>query len=130
MTPVLSVRDLTVAFSTRDGEVKAVSGVSFDIARGEVLGLVGESGSGKSVTGLSILGLIDAPGRIVAGSVRIEGEELVGRPEEELRRVRGKRLAMIFQDPMTTLNPVLGVDTQMIEAICAHEPVSDTAARD
>ena len=130
MTPVLSVRDLTVAFSTRDGEVKAVNGVSFDIARAEVLGLVGESGSGKSVTGLSILGLIDAPGRIVAGSVQIEGEELVGRPEEELRRVRGKRLAMIFQDPMTTLNPVLRVDTQMTEAIRAHEPVSDKAARD
>jgi peptide/nickel transport system ATP-binding protein len=130
VTPVLSVRDLTVAFSTRDGEVKAVNGVSFDIARAEVLGLVGESGSGKSVTGLSILGLIDAPGRIVAGSVQIEGEELVGRPEEELRRVRGKRLAMIFQDPMTTLNPVLRVDTQMTEAIRAHEPVSDKAARD
>ena len=124
MTPVLSVRDLTVAFSTREGEVKAVNGVSFDIARGEVLGLVGESGSGKSVTGLSILGLIDAPGRIVSGSVRIEGEELVGRPEEELRRVRGKRLAMIFQDPMTTLNPVLRVDTQLIEAIRALEAVS------
>ena len=130
MTAILSVRDLTVAFSTREGEVKAVNGVSFDIARGEVLGLVGESGSGKSVTGLSILGLIDAPGRIVSGSVRIEGEELVGRPEEELRRVRGKRLAMIFQDPMTTLNPVLRVDTQMIEAIRAHEPVSDKAARE
>jgi peptide/nickel transport system ATP-binding protein len=130
VTPVLSVRNLTVAFSTREGEVKAVNGVSFDIARGEVLGLVGESGSGKSVTGLSILGLIDAPGRIVSGSVRIEGEELVGRAEEELRRVRGKRLAMIFQDPMTTLNPVLRVDTQMIEAIRAHESVSDKAARE
>jgi peptide/nickel transport system ATP-binding protein len=129
VTAVLSVRDLAVAFSTRDGEVTAVNGVSFDIARGEVLGLVGESGSGKSVTGLSILGLIDAPGRIVGGSVRIEGEELVGRPDAELRRIRGKRLAMIFQDPMTTLNPVLRVDTQMVEAIRAHEVVSDRAAR-
>jgi peptide/nickel transport system ATP-binding protein len=123
------VRDLAVAFSTRDGEVTAVNGVSFDIARGEVLGLVGESGSGKSVTGLSILGLIDAPGRIVGGSVRIDNEELVGRPEHDLRSIRGKRLAMIFQDPMTTLNPVLRVDTQMIEAIRAHEAVSDKAAR-
>jgi peptide/nickel transport system ATP-binding protein len=129
VSATLSVRDLAVAFSTRDGEVTAVNGVSFDIARGEVLGLVGESGSGKSVTGLSILGLIDAPGRIVGGSIRIEGEELVGKPEEELRRIRGKRLAMIFQDPMTTLNPVLRVDTQMIEAIRAHEAVSDKAAR-
>jgi peptide/nickel transport system ATP-binding protein len=129
VTAVLSVRDLAVAFSTRDGEVTAVNGVSLEIARGEVLGLVGESGSGKSVTGLSILGLIDAPGRIVGGSVRIEGEELVGRPDAELRRIRGKRLAMIFQDPMTTLNPVLRIDTQMIEAIRAHEAVSDKAAR-
>jgi peptide/nickel transport system ATP-binding protein len=109
--------------------VKAVDGVSFAVGRGEVLGLVGESGSGKTVTGLSILGLIDPPGRIVAGSIRFQGEELTSRSEEELRAVRGKRAAMIFQDPMMTLNPVLRVDTQMIEAITAHERVSQGAAR-
>ncbi len=130
MTPILSVRDLVVTFAIREGVVTAVNGVSFDVHRGEVLGLVGESGSGKSVTGLAILGLVDAPGRIEAGSIRLEGEELIGKPERELRRLRGKRLAMIFQDPMTTLNPVLRIDTQMIEAIRAHENVSEKAARD
>jgi peptide/nickel transport system ATP-binding protein len=130
MTPVLSVRDLVVTFTTRDGLVTAVAGVSFDVHRGEVLGLVGESGSGKSVTGLAILGLIDPPGQVAQGSIRLDGEELVGRPEAELRRLRGRRLAMIFQDPMTTLNPVLRIDTQMIEAIRAHEHVSERAARD
>jgi peptide/nickel transport system ATP-binding protein len=109
--------------------VKAVDGVSFSLARGEVLGLVGESGSGKSVTGFSLLGLIEPPGRIVSGSIRLEGEELVGRPSEELRRVRGKRAAMVFQDPMMTLNPVLSIETQMRLALRAHERVSAKAAR-
>jgi peptide/nickel transport system ATP-binding protein len=130
MAPILSVRDLVVAFGTREGVLTAVNGVSFDLYRGEVLGLVGESGSGKSVTGLAILGLIDPPGEIAHGSIALDGEELIGKPEKELRRLRGKRLAMIFQDPMTTLNPVLRIDTQMIEAIRAHERVSDRAARD
>jgi peptide/nickel transport system ATP-binding protein len=129
-TPILSVRDLTVTFATREGLLTAVNGVSFDVHRGEVLGLVGESGSGKSVSGLAILGLIDAPGRIAAGSIRLTGEELIGKPEAELRALRGKRVAMIFQDPMNTLNPVLRIDTQMIEAIRAHERVSHKAARD
>jgi peptide/nickel transport system ATP-binding protein len=128
--PVLAVRDLVVTFATREGMLTAVNDVSFDLHPGEVLGLVGESGSGKSVTGLAILGLIDPPGRIAAGSVRLDGEDLIGRPEEELRQLRGRRLAMIFQDPMTTLNPVLRIDTQMVEAIRAHERVSDRAARD
>ncbi len=127
--PVLSVDDLAVTFQTRDGPLKAVDGVSFQVGKGEVLGLVGESGSGKSVTGLAILGLIDAPGRIAAGSVRLDGEELTGRTEAQWRTLRGRRLAMIFQDPMTTLNPVLRVDTQMIEAVRAHEQVSEKAAR-
>ena len=129
MSAVLSVRDLAVTFETREGLVAAVNGVSFEVGRGEVLGLVGESGSGKSVTGLAILGLVDPPGRVAAGSIRLEGEELVGRPEGALRRLRGRRIAMIFQDPMTTLNPVLRIDTQMIEAIRAHERVSERAAR-
>ena len=128
--PILSVRDLVVTFGTREGVLTAVSGVSFELYPGEVLGLVGESGSGKSVTGLAILGLIDAPGRIASGSIMLDGAELIGRPEEELRSLRGRRLAMIFQDPMNTLNPVLRIDTQMIEAIRAHERVSERAARE
>jgi len=121
--PLLQVQSLVTEFGTRDGAVRAVNGVSFDLAEGEVLGLVGESGSGKSVTGFSILGLIDPPGRIAAGSIRFEGRELVGAPPEALRRLRGHRIAMIFQDPMMTLNPVLRVDTQMVEAILAHERI-------
>jgi len=127
--PVLAVADLKTHFFLRDGVVKAVDGVSFTVARGEVLGLVGESGSGKTVTGWSIIGVLDPPARIVEGSIRLAGEELVGAPEERLRHYRGPKIAMIFQDPMMTLNPVLRVDTQMIEAITAHERVSQRAAR-
>ena len=127
--PVLEVEGLATHFFTRDGVVKSVDGVSFSVNAGEVLGLVGESGSGKSVTGFSIMGLIDPPGRIVSGSIRLMGEELVGKSEAALRAQRGKSLAMIFQDPMMTLNPVLRIDTQMIEAVQAHEKVSHAAAR-
>ncbi len=127
--PVLAVAGLSTSFFTRHGAVPAVDGVSFTVARGEVLGLVGESGSGKTVTGFSILGLVDPPGRIVGGSVRFLGEELVGASDERLRALRGARIAMIFQDPMMTLNPVLRIDTQMIEAITAHEKVSQRAGR-
>ena len=127
---LLEVSDLQTEFATRDGVLRAVQGVSFSLDRGQVLGLVGESGSGKSVTGFSILGLIDPPGRIAGGSVRFDGQELVGAPEERLRALRGKRIAMIFQDPMMTLNPVLSVDTQMVETVLAHEKVSRQAARD
>ncbi|NRG16683.1 ABC transporter ATP-binding protein [Rhizobiales bacterium] len=127
--PTLQVTDLKTHFFTRAGVAKAVDGVTLSVDRGEVLGLVGESGSGKTVTGFSILGLVDHPGRIVSGSIRLNGEELVGKPEAELRRIRGRKVAMIFQDPMMTLNPVLRVDTQMIEAIRAHEDVSEDAAR-
>src|SRR5467141_2028510 len=126
---VLAVENLKTHFFTRGGVIKAVDGVSFEIARGEVLGLVGESGSGKTVTGWSILGLLDPPGRIVEGSIRFNGEELVGCPDATLRAHRGRDIAMIFQDPMMTLNPVLRIDTQMIEAIQAHEPASRAAAR-
>ncbi len=127
---LLEVNDLQTEFATRDGVLRAVQGVSFSLDRGQVLGLVGESGSGKSVTGFSILGLIDPPGRIAGGSVRFDGQELVGAPEERLRALRGKRIAMIFQDPMMTLNPVLSVDTQMVETVLAHEKVSRQAARE
>src|SRR5215471_13990764 len=129
MAPLLAVENLKTHFFTRGGVVKAVDGVSFSIARGEVLGLVGESGAGKTVTGWSILGLIDPPGRIVGGSIKLAGEELVGAPQERLRAHRGRDVAMIFQDPMMTLNPVLRIDTQMIEAITAHENASHDAAR-
>ncbi|GAU80767.1 ABC transporter ATP-binding protein [Bosea sp. BIWAKO-01] len=126
---VLQVSDLKTHFFTRAGTVKSVDGVSFHVRRGEVLGLVGESGSGKSVTGFSIMGLIDPPGRIVEGSIKLNGKELVGLGEDEFRKVRGREVAMIFQDPMMTLNPVLRIDTQMIEAVTAHDKVSHKAAR-
>ena len=127
--PLLSVRNLRTEFATRDGVLPAVADVSFDLARGEVLGLVGESGSGKSVTGFSILGLVDPPGRIAAGSIVFDGTDLLGLAAEPLRALRGKRIAMIFQDPMMTLNPVLSVETQMVETVLAHERVSQAAAR-
>ncbi|MEL6964413.1 MAG: ABC transporter ATP-binding protein [Pseudomonadota bacterium] len=130
MGPVLSVRDLQTYFFTKAGVAKAVDGISFEIGRGELVGLVGESGSGKTVTGFSILGLVDPPGRIVGGSIKIGSAELVGQSEEQLRPIRGRRIAMIFQDPMMTLNPVLRIDTQMIETITAHEGVSAEAARE
>src|SRR5438309_965096 len=97
--PVLAVEDLRTHFFTCAGLIRAVDGVSFTVAAGEVLGLVGESGSGKSVTACSVLGLLDAPGRIVAGSIKLDGEELVGCPEARLRGYRGRKIAMIFQDP-------------------------------
>ncbi len=125
----LSVENVSTSFFTRAGVVKAVDDVSFTVGAGEVLGLVGESGSGKSVTGFSILGLVDPPGRIVSGRIMFAGHDLVTLPEEEMRALRGARLAMIFQDPMMTLNPVLRVDTQMIEALQAHADISREKAR-
>jgi len=124
----LAVDDLQTHFFTKAGVVKAVNGVSFGVSKGEVLGLVGESGSGKSVTGFSVLGLVDPPGQVVGGSIRFQGRELLGLDERAMREIRGSRIAMIFQDPMMTLNPVLRIDTQMIEAIRAHARVSRTAA--
>ncbi|MCZ6863855.1 MAG: ABC transporter ATP-binding protein [Alphaproteobacteria bacterium] len=122
--PTLVVEDIKTHFFTKAGIVKAVDGVDLTIGRGEILGLVGESGSGKTVTGFSIMGLIDPPGRLVAGRVLFDGRDIAALPENEMRRIRGRRIAMIFQDPMMTLNPVLRIDTQMIEAIRAHEDVS------
>ncbi len=127
--PTLELRDLNTVFDTRAGVLRAVDGVTLSVGRGEVLGLVGESGSGKSVTGFSIIGLIDPPGRIASGRIRFQGRELVGLAEPELRRLRGRHIAMIFQDPMMTLNPVLRIDTQMMETIQAHERVSGAEAR-
>jgi peptide/nickel transport system ATP-binding protein len=123
MTAVLEVSGLKTHFFTHAGVVKAVDGVDFTVNKGEVMGLVGESGSGKSITGFSILGLIDQPGRIVEGAIRFNGEDIANAPEEKLKSIRGNRISMIFQDPMMTLNPVLRIDTQMMEAILAHESV-------
>ena len=125
----LEVRNLRTHFFTRAGVVKAVDDVSFSIARGQVLGLVGESGSGKTVTGFSIIGLVDPPGRIAGGAILYQGQDLAKLTEREMRRLRGNRIAMIFQDPMMTLNPVLRIDTQMIEAVRAHADVSHAEAR-
>jgi peptide/nickel transport system ATP-binding protein len=127
--PTLVVDDLRTYFHTRAGVVKAVDGVSFTVGAGKILGLVGESGSGKTVTGFSIIGLVDPPGRIDGGRILFNGRDVVGLPEDELRKLRGSRIAMIFQDPMMTLNPVLRIETQMIEAVQAHENVSDNEAR-
>jgi len=121
---VLDVSDLQTHFFTPDGVVKSVDGVSLSVARGEILGLVGESGSGKSITGFSILGLVDPPGRNVGGSILFKGEELLGASPKRLQGLRGNRIAMIFQDPMMTLNPVLSVKTHMIETVLAHDSVS------
>ncbi len=127
--PVLAVSDLTTEFFTKAGTVRAVNGVSFVLNRGEILGLVGESGSGKSVTGFSLLGLIEAPGRITGGKVLLGGEDLVGMKPAAIRSLRGRRIAMVFQDPMMTLNPVLSIVTQMGLAITAHEKASKEEIR-
>ena len=126
---LLEVRDLTTRFETRTGVLKAVEAVSFTVQAGEIVGLVGESGSGKSVTGFSILGLVDPPGRIVSGSVRLNGRELVGLGHSALRSLRGREIAMVFQDPSATLNPVLSIGAQMHLAVQAHETMNHAAAR-
>jgi oligopeptide/dipeptide ABC transporter ATP-binding protein len=121
--PVLSIRDLTVAFSTEDGVVHAVNGVSYDVFPGETLGIVGESGSGKSVSVMSMLGLIpQPPGRVVRGEALYRGRDLLKLKRKELRAIRGGDIAMIFQDPMTSLNPVMTIGLQLSEAIRAHNP--------
>lgn len=127
--PLLKIKDLETHFFTSTGVVKAVDRVSFTVSKGEVLGLVGESGSGKTVTGFSILGLVDYPGRIVAGSITFDGQDLYQTSFETMRNIRGNRIAMVFQDPMMTLNPLLRIDTQMIETIQAHDSVSGKNAR-
>jgi peptide/nickel transport system ATP-binding protein len=129
MSPTIAVRNLRTHFFTRAGVVRSVDDVSFSVAPGRVLGLVGESGSGKSVTGFSIIGLIDPPGRVVGGEILFQGRDLAKLSDAEMRHLRGNRIAMIFQDPMMTLNPVLRIDTQMIETVRAHAKVSHSEAR-
>ncbi len=126
--PLLQVEGLRMHFFTKAGVVKAVDDVSFSVGRGRILGLVGESGSGKSMTGYSILGLVDPPGRIVGGRIVFDGQDLTRLDAAAWRRLRGNRIAMIFQDPMMTLNPVLRIDTQIVEAIRAHADVSRESA--
>ena len=128
-TPILDVQNLETHFFTKDGVAKAINDVSFSVGKGEIMGLVGESGSGKSVTGFSILGLVDAPGKVVGGKVLFKGEDLLQASDQRMQELRGARISMIFQDPMMTLNPVLRVDTQMIETIQAHEKVDKETAR-
>jgi len=128
--PTLEVVNLRTHFFTKAGAVKAVEGVSFSVDKGEVLGLVGESGSGKTVTGFSIIGLVDPPGEVVSGEILFHGRDLLPLGQEQMRQLRGSKIAMIFQDPMMTLNPVLRIDTQMIEAVRAHADVSRAAAYD
>jgi peptide/nickel transport system ATP-binding protein len=127
--PVLSVRDLKVEFATRRSVLRAIDGVSFEIARGEVLGVVGESGAGKSVTGLAVIGLINPPGRIAGGEISLSGLRIDNLSPEELRRIRGKRIGMIFQDPLTSLNPLYRVGDQLVETITTHLNLSQAAAR-
>ncbi|KDD04981.1 oligopeptide/dipeptide transporter, C-terminal domain protein [Bordetella bronchiseptica MBORD681] len=122
--PELEVKGLKTQFATRAGVVKAVDGVDMYLRHGEILGLVGESGSGKSITGFSLIGLLDEPGRVVEGEIRFDGEDLRQAAPARWRALRGDAMAMIFQDPMMTLNPVLRVDTQMVETVLAHRRVS------
>ena len=128
--PLLSVRDLEVSFQTEQGLVRAVDGVSFDLRPREILAIVGESGSGKSVTAMTLLGLTRSPNSRFAGSADYRWHELIGASEAELRQLRGAEIAMVFQDPMTSLNPVLRIGEQIIEQIQAHEHATDVAARE
>lgn len=130
MTELLKVENLRTYFETERGTVKSVDGISFEVRKGEIFGLVGESGSGKSITGFSLIGLLDANGKVQPGSsIKLAGREIVGLPDQELRRIRGREIAMVFQDPMMTLNPVLKIVDQIAMAIRAHEKASDQEVR-
>ena len=127
--PLLSVRNLRIEFPTRRGTLVAIDDVSFDIARGEVLGMVGESGAGKSLTGAAIIGLLEPPGHIAAGEILLDGEPIHTLSAESMRRIRGRRISMIFQDPLTSLNPLYTVGRQITETILTHRDIGERAAR-
>jgi peptide/nickel transport system ATP-binding protein len=128
--PLLEVKDLVVEFPTRRGTLRALDRVSFDIAPGEILGVVGESGAGKSLTGAAIIGLLEPPGRIAGGEIRLHGQRIDGLPAEAMRRIRGKRIGAVFQDPLTSLNPLFTVGQQLVETIRAHLPLPEAQARE
>ena len=127
--PLLEVRDLRIEFPGRRGTLTAVDGISFSIAPGEVLGVVGESGAGKSLTGMAIIGLLEPPGRIAGGQIRLEGERIDALPHEKMRRIRGRRIGAIFQDPLTALNPLYTIGEQLVETIATHLDVNPAEAR-
>ena len=127
--PLLEVRNLRVEFPTRRGKLVALDDVSFEIAPGEILGVVGESGAGKSLTGAAIIGLLDPPGRVASGEIRFDGRRIDNLPYEAMRKVRGRQIGTIFQDPLTSLNPLYTVGRQLIETITTHLPVSKHEAR-
>jgi peptide/nickel transport system ATP-binding protein len=128
--PVLSVRDLGVEIPTRRAVLTALDGVSFDIAPGEVLGLVGESGAGKSITAAAIIGLLEPPGRIAGGEIRLQGERIDDLSPRRMRRIRGKRIGMVFQDPLTSLDPLYRIGDQIVETVRTHLPMSESEARE
>ena len=127
--PLLSVRDLVVQFPNRRGTLTALDHVSFDIMPGEVLGMVGESGAGKSLTGAAIIGLLEPPGRIAGGEIRLRGERIDNLPTDAMRKIRGKRIGMVFQDPLTSLNPLYTIARQLTETIRTHADVTEAEAR-
>lgn len=126
---LLSVRDLVVEFPKRKKTLRALDQVSFDIARGEVLGVVGESGAGKSLTGAAIIGLLEPPGHVAGGSITLDGQRIDNLSPPEMRKIRGRKIGMVFQDPLTSLNPILTIANQLIETIQTHLPMSDKDAR-
>ncbi len=128
-TPVLEVSGLTLDFTTRRGTLRALDGVSFSIGRGEVLGVVGESGAGKSLTGTAIIGLVERPGRITGGEIRLNGQRIDNLSPKAMRAIRGRKIGMIFQDPLTSLNPVFRIGDQLTETLQAHLPLSKAEAR-